>query len=269
MLVWRLLNCFPVKGYINYTKINSTYKWINKFFNIVALLWKHEKISKGHCSYFYWPIKNGCDFFFCCQHQQSYILHNYLWKLSDLLASLNDNKICILFLLYLSSAIERTDHEILLSCHEHDFGICGTALNWFWSCLSDRKQYVLVNNQKSTATSLDFGVPQAFVLSPVLFILYTTYRLHHKALCHERERERECVCVCVCACVRVWVHVHACVGACMHVSPFLVLNVHMHVILCVYVCMCVCACTHVCVYSCINMLCMNMYIIDVILSHWS
>ena len=64
MLVWRLLNCFPVKGYINYTKINSTYKWINKFFNIVALLWKHEKISKGHCSYFYWPIKNGCDFFF-------------------------------------------------------------------------------------------------------------------------------------------------------------------------------------------------------------
>ena len=181
--------------------------------------------------------------FFFCQHQQSYILHNYLWKLSDLLASLNDNKICILFLLYLSSAIERTDHEILLSCHEHDFGICGTALNWFWSCLSDRKQYVLVNNQKSTATSLDFGVPQAFVLSPVLFILYTTYRLHHKALCHERERERVCVCVCMRACVSA----RACMCGCMHAC------VSFFGVECAHACDPLCVCVHVrvCVHTCV------------------
>ena len=74
----------------------------------------------------------------------------------------------------LSAAFDTIDHEILLSRLEHDFVIRSTALNWFWSYLSDRRQYVLVDGQKSTETSLDFGVPQGSVLVPVLFILYTT-----------------------------------------------------------------------------------------------
>ena len=95
--------------------------------------------------------------------------------LNDLLTSLDDSKISILLLLDLSAAFDTIDHEILLSRLKHDFGIRGTALNWFQSYFSDRKQYVLIDYHKSTETSLDFGVPQGSVLGLVLF---TTYMPH-------------------------------------------------------------------------------------------
>ena len=69
-------------------------------------------------------------------------------------------KISVLLLLDLSAAFDTIDHKILLSRLERDFGILSTALNWVRSHLSDIKQHFLVDGQKSTKTSLDFGVPQ-------------------------------------------------------------------------------------------------------------
>ena len=66
------------------------------------------------------------------------------------------------------------DHQILLSRINHTLGIRETALNWFRSYLSGRKQFVLVGDHRSSESPLKYGVPQGSVLGPVLFILYTT-----------------------------------------------------------------------------------------------
>ena len=94
--------------------------------------------------------------------------------LTDILNSLDENKIAVLLLLDLSAAFDTIDHQIHLSRLNHTFGIRETALNWFRSYLSGRKQFVLVGDHRSSESPLKYGVPQGSVLGPVLFILYTT-----------------------------------------------------------------------------------------------
>ena len=63
------------------------------------------------------------------------------------------------------------DHDILLHKLTY-YGFRGKALDWFNSYLSNRKQYVIHNNEKSTLEKLTCGVPQGSILGPLLFILY-------------------------------------------------------------------------------------------------
>ena len=73
-------------------------------------------------------------------------------------------------------------HEILfsilsvfsLNVLERDFGVSGTALKWFDSFLSDRKQRVLISGKASDDFNLNCGVPQGSCLGPVLFTLYVS-----------------------------------------------------------------------------------------------
>ena len=51
--------------------------------------------------------------------------------------------------------------------------IHGVALNWFVSYLSGRSQQVSVHGMLALSTFLKYGVPQGFVLGPVLFLMYT------------------------------------------------------------------------------------------------
>ena len=75
-------------------------------------------------------------------------------------------------LLDLSAAFDTIDHDILLKRLNVSFGISETALQWFCSYLSNRRQTVVVGEHKSAPTILQFGVPQGSVLGPVLFSLY-------------------------------------------------------------------------------------------------
>ncbi len=75
-------------------------------------------------------------------------------------------------LLDLSAAFDTIDHNILLNKLENYVGIRGSALAWFKSYLSDRHQFVAVNEEVSYRTQVQYGVPQGSVLGLLLFTLY-------------------------------------------------------------------------------------------------
>ncbi len=80
--------------------------------------------------------------------------------------------ISLLVLLDLSAAFNTIDHNILLNRLENFVGISGSALAWFNSYLSDRHQFVAVNEEVSYKSQVQYGVPQGSVLGPLLFTLY-------------------------------------------------------------------------------------------------
>ena len=54
----------------------------------------------------------------------------------------------------------------------HDLGVRDIAHTWFRNYLSNRFQYVHLNNCKSSLKRIICGVPQGSVLAPTLFLIY-------------------------------------------------------------------------------------------------
>lgn len=71
----------------------------------------------------------------------------------------------------LSKAFDTISHSILLK-KLYNMGIRGLANSWFDSYLSNRKQYMDINNNKSSHETIKCGVPQGSILGPLLFIIY-------------------------------------------------------------------------------------------------
>jgi len=89
-----------------------------------------------------------------------------------------------LILLDLSAAFDTVDQSILLQRLQTTFGIDDSAHRWFQSYLSGRHQYVRRGSARSTIVYLICGVPQGFVLGPVLFFLYTVELISLIVLVH-------------------------------------------------------------------------------------
>ena len=71
----------------------------------------------------------------------------------------------------LSKAFDTLDHQILL--HKMKFyGFANNSFNLIASYLSNRMQYVMMNNMESDLLTLECGVPQGSILGPLLFIIY-------------------------------------------------------------------------------------------------
>ena len=72
---------------------------------------------------------------------------------------------------YLKKAFDTVNHNILLDKLRY-YGIKGKSLKWLESYLQNRKQYIVYNRLKTSTKTVNCGVPQGFILGPLLFLLY-------------------------------------------------------------------------------------------------
>ena len=95
-----------------------------------------------------------------------------------------NNMTCGIFV-DLSKAFETVNHHILLAKLEN-YGFRGKAYELLSSYLSNRKQYVQLNDHKSSYKPISCGVPQGSVLGPLLFLIY----INDIANCCPQEKTR-------------------------------------------------------------------------------
>lgn len=85
--------------------------------------------------------------------------------------ALDRGEIAVVVYIDLRKAFDVVSINILLRKLEY-LGFTGQMLNLIQSYLTDRKQYVKVNNVNSDVASSTYGVPQGSVLGPLLYSLY-------------------------------------------------------------------------------------------------
>ena len=147
----------------NYRPI-SNLKNVSKIIEKVVSLQLNDYLSLNNL---HEPLQSAYKTFHSCETA-------LLRVQNDILHSI-DNRSCVaMLLLDLSAAFDTVDHHILLNRLHTKFGISGIALRWFESYLTDRLQFVSIDDFSSEALQLNCGVPQGSVLGPLLYLLYTS-----------------------------------------------------------------------------------------------
>jgi len=90
---------------------------------------------------------------------------------NDIAINLDTNKFSLATFLDISKAFDTIQFCIMKSKLEH-LGFRGIVLNLIMNYLTDRQQYVYVNNSNSFYSNVIYGVPQGSILGPLLFLLY-------------------------------------------------------------------------------------------------
>ena len=62
----------------------------------------------------------------------------------------------------------------------HFFGIHSAALSWFRSYLSEKKQLVMIQDNRSSTAQLDFGTPHVIFILHIALLSLTTEKQHMK-----------------------------------------------------------------------------------------
>ena len=106
-------------------------------------------------------------------YKESHSTETALHKVqNDILKAMDDKSVSILIMLDLSSAFDRVDFNVLLCRLETNFGVTDLTLSWFKSYLSNRRQYIKINNTSSSPNTRQYGVHKGSVLGPLLFSIY-------------------------------------------------------------------------------------------------
>ena len=84
---------------------------------------------------------------------------------------MDSGKLPLSIFLDLSEAFDNLDHSIPLN-NLNFYGISNTPLKWFQSYLWGGQQFVEFDGTCSDTTFINTGVPQGFILGPLLFLIY-------------------------------------------------------------------------------------------------
>ena len=110
------------------------------------------------------------------KHQYGFLkLYSTTWALIEftdkIIQYLDEGNYCISISIDLTKTFDTVDHEILQQKLEH-YGIRWHANDFFRTYLTNRQQYMVINDAKSSLGKIECGVPQGSVLGPLLFTIY-------------------------------------------------------------------------------------------------
>ena len=97
--------------------------------------------------------------------------HAILQLTRDITSSFEKGEYTLGVFIDLSKAFDTVDHQILLKKLQY-YGIDGTALEWFKSYLSNRKQYISSQDISESCLDIICGALQGSILGPLLFLIY-------------------------------------------------------------------------------------------------
>ena len=90
----------------------------------------------------------------------------------DIVGAMNKGEITLAAFLDYSKAFDTVDYKTLIT-KLRKIGFSNKASLLMLSYLSDRKQFVQIDDKQSEQGTVQFGVPQGSILGPILFNLYT------------------------------------------------------------------------------------------------
>lgn len=98
-------------------------------------------------------------------------INQLIFLVHKIYKALEEGKEVRVVFLDISKAFDKVWHAGLLRKLEA-LGVQSPLLQWFESYLCNRKQRVVIEGQCSDWRSINSGVPQGFVLGPLLFLIY-------------------------------------------------------------------------------------------------